>query len=110
VAQKDQPAEYFKGIRVAGHAPGELEKAKALHDAQKAHWDSLSPQDRLIEEKGGNRDPGHFDPDAWRLKTKKAAVNRRGYELQEAAEQCAEMARKAGWLDVEIIRMERRKQ
>lgn len=43
---------------------------------------------------------------AW-VYTWKDSVRSKPYEILEAAEQCAEMARKAGWEDVEIIEVKR---
>ncbi len=44
-----------------------------------------------------------WDELKWREKTKKKAVRPKPYEIQSAADKCAELARKDGWLDVDVI-------
>jgi transposase len=84
VAEKEKQ---HKGFRVVGHSPEAIEKAREAN--------------RIEREKDPEVKP--FDEVAWRKKTKPKAVRSKPYEIASSAQQCADLAKKGGWLDVEVI-------
>lgn len=107
-AVADKPAEFFKGFRVEGHPPGALEAAKAYADKLVAQWAAMTDSEKKAERSKGFRTPKEFDEAMWRTNTKMKPVRAKPYDLKEAADQCAEMARKAGWIDVRVVAIEKR--
>jgi hypothetical protein len=103
----EAPAASHKGYRVVGHYPGELEDARKFNASEWARWNSHTPEARSEALKKGKRPPPMWDEQQWRLHTKKTAVRSRPYEISAAADQCAELARKVGWLDVEVLEVKR---
>jgi hypothetical protein len=99
--KKDAAEKYHRGWRVSGHPPGALEAAQESRELSIKLWASLSEKSRQEARNGGQREPKPWDADAWRRTTKKRAVRSKPYEIHESAMQCAAMAAKAGWLDVE---------
>ena len=91
VAAKADPVSAHKGWRVSGIQPGKLEEAKQAHE-----------QLRQMAQKAGGKPPEPFDETAWLRNAKRTAVRSKPYILQEAAQQCKELAVKAGWLDVQL--------
>jgi hypothetical protein len=82
-----------KGFRVVGHPPGALESAK-------------DDRRRVIEmaaASGGAPIPP-FDEQAWRAKTKKKPVAK-PYAIRSSAITCADLARRAGWFDVDVVEL-----
>lgn len=88
--------EFHKGHRVMGHPPNAIEQAKIEHEKRQSH--------KMI----GDRKP--FDPAFWIMNAKKKPVRSTPYALREAAEQCADMAAKAGWTHVEVVAIEKKAQ
>lgn len=80
-----------KGWRVVGIPPGLLEKAQAEHAS-------------VIEtaRKAGLPGDKPFDQPEWLRKQRRQAVRSKPYNLREAAAQCAELATKGGWLEVQV--------
>ncbi len=102
--QKDgAPQVFHKGYRVVGHAPGSLEKAHNLNVEEWRRWNSHDANQRARAIKDGRRPPPMWDEEQWRLRTKKTAVRTKPYEIAAAADECAELARKQGWLDVQVL-------
>jgi hypothetical protein len=64
-------------------------------------------QERRAE---GQKEPKPWDEATWRSKTKLRPVRSKPYELRDAAMQCADLARKAGWLDVVVLEVAKSKQ
>lgn len=94
-AQKIRPASLdvsHKGYRVVGIPPGAFEEARDAHA-------------RLVDmaQKSGGKPIKPFDPESWRQAYRKKAVRAKPYELREAADQCADMARKGGWIAVDVL-------
>ena len=91
LAAKADPVSVHKGWRVSGIKPGMLDEAKQAHE-------------RLCQmaQKAGGKPPEPFDETAWLRAAKRTAVRSKPYILQEAAQQCKELAIKAGWLEVQI--------
>lgn len=102
-APKD-PVGYHKGWRVLGHAPGAMEEARLQRGLDIEHYEKCSYQERA--ELGLVPVPP-WNEDYWRRNAKKTALRSKPYEIYEAAELCAEMARKDGWEDVEIIEVKK---
>lgn len=73
-----------------------------MEEAEKAH-DKLQDT-RLLRE----REP--FRRDHWIANQRGKPVRPQPYFVPEAAEQCAELARKAGWLSVQVTEVAKRKQ
>lgn len=88
---------YHKGFRVVGHAPGAMEEAKRDREDAIQTWN----RDRA------GKMPKTWDEASWRRNTKKTALRSKPYEIYEAAELCADMARQDGWEDVEIIEVKK---
>lgn len=80
-----------KGWRVVGIPPGLLEAAKAEH---KSIIDAAR--------KAGLPGDKPFDESEWLRKRRRQAVRSKPYMLREAAVQCAEIATKGGWLEVQV--------
>lgn len=108
-ATKRQPkaraevSEYHKGYRVVGHPPGALEAAAKFRAEQLALWSSYDEEDRRRAKKRGEKEPRPWDEEQWRRNTHKKPIRSKPYEIPTAADLCAEMARKAGWIDVEVV-------
>lgn len=83
-----------KGWRVVGIPPGLLEKAQAEHAS-------------VIESarKAGLPGDKPFDQPEWLRKQRRQAVRSKPYTLREAAGQCAELATKGGWLEVQVTEL-----
>lgn len=84
--QKEGPDSFHKGFSVQGHPPGALEAAEALH------------------KKTGE---GKFDSERWLTKTRLKKVRSKPYSLLSAAEECKNLAEKAGWLCVVVVAVSR---
>lgn len=102
-APKD-PVGYHKGWRVVGHAPGAVEDAYHAHDRAIQEYRNASPKRRA---EMVLKEPKPWDEDFWRRNSKKTALRSKPYEIYEAAELCADMARQDGWEDVEIIEVKK---
>lgn len=90
VAEKEPQ---HKGFAVSGYPPGALEEARAAHARVVA-----------MAEKAGGAVPKPFDENEWRTNTKKRRVAK-PYAIRQAATQCAELACKAGWTEVEVVEL-----
>lgn len=90
-AAKGDVVAVHKGWRVTGIKPGLLEKARAEHA-------SLQASARKV----GGKEIADFDEAAWQRRAKRTPVRSKPYNLNDAANQCAALATKAGWIDVRI--------
>lgn len=90
VAEKERQ---HKGFAVHGYPSGALEAARADHARVVA-----------MAEKAGGAPPKPFDENEWRTNTKKRRVAK-PYAIRSAAMQCADLARKAGWTEVEVVEL-----
>ena len=91
---------YHRGWRVVGHAPMAVEEAYHAHEKAVFDFRNESPKRRI---ELGLKEPKPWDEDFWRRNARKTALRSKPYEIYGAAELCAEMARKDGWEDVEIV-------
>lgn len=89
-AKADKVSEH-KGWRVTGIPPEALPKAKEEHARL-----------QTMARKAGGKPIEDFDELAWLRKAKRSAVHSRPYSLQDAAQQCKELAIKAGWIELQI--------
>lgn len=107
-AQKEAPEEWHKGWIVAGHRPGECAEAEKKRAAEVFFWESLSDEDRSDAMKDGKRAPKPWNEDEWRRMAPKHSL-RRPFAIESAAEEMKLMAERAGWEDVEVTELARRK-
>ncbi|CAM4308907.1 DUF4376 domain-containing protein [Comamonas aquatilis] len=91
VAAKADPVSTHKGWRVTGIKPGALPEAREAHERL-----------QVMARKAGGKPVEDFDKVAWLRKAKRSAVRSKPYSLQDAAQQCKELAIKAGWIEVQI--------
>ncbi len=105
----DAPAEFHRGWRVQGHPPGAMEQACAEANRLLDMWNAQTEQEKAEAIRSGDRQPPAWDERLWRTGTKKKPVRSKPYEVPEAARLCADMARKAGWLDIEVAELKRSK-
>jgi hypothetical protein len=78
---------YHKGWRVVGYSPEHVAEAERRHSIDR---------EKLLG-RAKPRDIGEFNLHAWMAKTKPRAVRFKPYEVESAAIQCAELARRKGW-------------
>jgi hypothetical protein len=91
------PAEFHKGWKVVGIPPGEYERAVEENTRQQA-----------IDEKCNSEVRKDLPPyEVWRNSAKLKPVRSKPYEIHEAADQCADLARKAGWDKVYVVEMKK---
>lgn len=90
------PDEYHKGWKVIGVPPGALEEAEAEHNRLQASKAEAQRQPFRREHWIANR---HGKP-----------VRPSPYFVKSAAEVCADLARKAGWLNVQVVEVAKRKE
>ncbi len=93
--RRDPPPSYHKGFRVVGIPPGRVEEAEVEHNVA---------QNELVA-KGSPFKP--FDREHWIMNASKKSVRAKPYEVRSAAEVCADLAKKAGWLGVEVREMKK---
>lgn len=105
----DAPAEFHKGWRVQGHPPGAMEEARAESERLTRMWNEQTEQEKAEAIRDGGRPPVAWNEHLWRTSTKKKPVRSKPYEIAESARQCAEMAKKGGWLDIEVTELKRSK-
>lgn len=84
-------ATHSRGFFVSGYPPDVVASAKSAHENQQ----------RLFG-LGEAADPGPWSFDEWRAKNKPTKARSKAYEIAGAAETCAAMLRKAGWLEVRV--------
>jgi hypothetical protein len=87
--RKVEKTSFHKGWKVVGLPPGAEEQAEAEHAAKQV----------------GKREPKAFDRQHWLMNARAKPVRAKPYELHESATLCADMARKAGWLRVEVVEL-----
>lgn len=98
----DTSQKFHKGFRVEGHPPGAMEEAEK---SQKAALEQFQHAQRQGQAFG--KQPKEWDEKHWRMTQKKRPVRAKPYEVPEAANLCADMAKKAGWLDVVVTEIKR---
>lgn len=103
-ATSSGPEPSHMGWRVVGHPAGACAAAHEENIATWRRWNAHDGEARNAAIARGERAPDMWDENLWRICTKKHNINGRTYWcLQYVAEQFAELARKAGWEDVEVI-------
>lgn len=91
-AQKPKPDSYHKGWKVQGIPPGALEKARYRHS--------------MLVSAGRESKP--FSEADWLRNATRKPVRAKPYSIPDAAQACAELAAKAGWLQVEVVAIEKK--
>lgn len=87
------------GFQVEGYSPEMLEAAEAAHARTRAAYMDLKALGKLGQ---NEKDPGEWDADKWMSSHKPKRVRTKPFEIASSADQCAELARKAGWLHVTV--------
>lgn len=95
-ASKGDQVSSHKGWRVTGIPPEALPKAKEEHARL-----------QVMARKAGGKPVEDFDEQAWLRKAKRSAVRSKPYHLEAAAQQCKELANKAGWVEVQILEIKK---
>ena len=92
--RKDKPVieSFHKGWRVQGIPPDAMEKARHRHAPLTAAGNKSKP----------------FNEQEWLCKAAKKPVRAKPYSVLDAAQTCAELARQAGWLQVEVLAIEKK--
>lgn len=101
------PTASHLGWRVVGHPPGACASAQAEIAEAWRKWNAHTGEQRSAALKRGERSPDMWDETLWRNRTKKRNINGRPYGIPQAADECAELARKAGWEDVQVIELKK---
>ena len=83
---------FHKGWRVQGIPPGAPEKARHRHSMLMS----------------ANREPKPFNEQEWLRNATRKPVRAKPYLIPDAAQACAELASRAGWLRVEVVAIEKR--
>lgn len=105
----EDPAEFHKGWRVQGHPPGAMEAARAEAEKLCREWNEQTEQEKAEAIRSGDRAPVAWNESQWRRETRKKPVRSKPYEIPDAARQCADLAAKAGWLDIEVAELKKSK-
>ncbi len=79
-----------------------METAEKSQKADLAQWDREAEQG-----KADGKRPKEWNESQWRMTQKKRPVRAKPYEVPEVAKVCADMATKAGWLDVVVTEIKR---
>lgn len=101
--KRDAPTEFHKGWRVDGVSPKSIKEAE---ESRPAEIDAAMRHNKRIED-GLTVSHRVKVPRPWNLEefvasAKRTAVRSKPYEIRDSAEQCAELARRGGWMGVEI--------
>ena len=83
---------FHKGWRVQGIPPDALEKARYRHS--------------MLVSAGRESKP--FSEQDWLRNATRKPVRAKPYSIPDAAQTCAELATKAGWLRVEVVAIEKK--
>jgi hypothetical protein len=94
---KSGSVEFHKGFVVTGYAPGRIAEAERLQERALAKWAEMEPKAQAEEISAGRRPPEPWDQLRWMAKNKPSKVRTKPYELEDAANVCAELAKRAGW-------------
>jgi hypothetical protein len=89
--KREKPESYHNGWRVVGIPPGTLEAARAEFIAKQR--EAKAPKD--------------WDEGNWLMNAKPKPVRSKPYEIPQAAQECAELAVRAGWLRVEVVELKK---
>lgn len=99
------PEEFHKGFRVVGIAPGAYEAAE--RDRQR----DIESATAYKKAGGLIKIPPPLAPySVWANGAKPTPIRPKPYEILEAAQQCKELAEKAGWDRVRVVELKREKQ
>ena len=99
---REPPKSFHKGFSVVGFAPGVIASAEAQATDEVRAWAALPEDSKAKQLAEGRRPPKPFDRASWIAKTKPQRVRNRPFEIPAAADECAELARRAGWEEVRV--------
>lgn len=104
---KTEPKSFHKGWRVMGHRPGAIEEAES--EATRAHEKWAESRDKAMAAglSSYEEQPEPWNREDWLRNTKKKPVRSKPYEIPEAADVCADLAKKSGWLCVEVVEVKK---
>lgn len=88
------PDSFHKGWRVQGIPPGALQKARDRH--------------LMLSAGGGEREAKPFSEQEWLRNATRKPVRAKPYSIPGAAQACADLATRAGWLQVEVVAIEKK--
>lgn len=97
-----QTAKVSDGFIVTGYSIEYIADGKAKHEAE---IEKVTQHNRRETQKSAPKFlkmPDLWTEERFMLKNKAKRVRNKPYELEVAAEQCAELARKAGWKQVRV--------
>ncbi len=107
--KKEAPEEWHKGFDVVGRDPGACAAAKALRDQECIEWDVMPEDARAKLLKEGKRKPSPWDEAKWRIAAPKKRLRAKPFSIPQAAQEMAELCRRAGFEDVEVTELAKRK-
>lgn len=92
--RKEKPVinSFHKGWRVQGIPPDALEKARHRHSM-------------LLS---ANRESKPFSEQEWLRNATRKPIRAKPYSIPDAAQTCADLATRAGWLQVEVVAIEKK--
>lgn len=99
---KAGPDSYHRGYRVVGHTPGAVERAKELNEWEHTRFMEATPKQRA---EMGLTQPKPWDEAWWRINAPKKTI--KAFDLQAAALEASEIAKKAGWTEVDVIELKK---
>jgi hypothetical protein len=97
----EPPEAYHRGFRVVGHAPGSMERAREVRFAEINRWNQASAEQQAKRLLDGEKIPKPWDESVWLKTTGKRTI--KTLQLSDAADLAADIARKSGWLEVDIV-------
>lgn len=101
-AKSEGADRYHRGYRIVGHKQGAMERAKEAREFEIARYRSTSPKERS---ELGLREPRPWDEIWWRNNAPKTTI--KAVDLYRAAEEAADLARRYGWQEVEIVELKK---
>ena len=108
-AKKDAPSEWHKVRAVEGFAPGRIAEAEAIANAAVDEWQALGDAARAEVLKEGRRPPKPWSRDEYVRTARRTRVRTRPFEVVGAANEMAELARRSGWAEVQVVELAKRK-
>ncbi len=108
-AKKEAPEEWHKGFDVVGRDPGACEAARLKREQERIEWDVMPEDTRAKLLKEGKRKPSPWDEAKWRIAAPKKRLRAKPFSIPGAAQEMAELCRRSGFEDVEVIELAKRK-
>jgi hypothetical protein len=96
------PDAYHRGYRLVGHAPGAVKLAQEACEYEHQRYRNATPKMRI---EAGMKEPKTWDEEVWRRTAPKKTI--KAFNLHDSALQGAEIARKSGWTEVDVIELKK---